>query len=238
MAGANRNANRKLARAAHGTRQKEVGHIRTRNQQQETDTGEKHYQQWLDVADDILRHGNQSDAGLFIRHRKGDREIVRNDVHVRLRLPQGHARFHPADRARTHRDPAIQNRWIIPLAYGNVDITRMAVKGKARGNHSHDGVGYAVQGKRFADDIRRRAEFAFIEATAKNDYGRRSNLVVVEAEGAAQNRLNPEGGKEIRGDHVAAQPLGFGYSGQVEILVAVNMDEKVRFCRCQSRKFR
>ena len=81
-AGAQGRANGKLARAAHGARQKKIRDVRARNQQQETDGGEKHQQERLDVADDVFLHGDQSDADVFVGHREGGGQIARDDVHV------------------------------------------------------------------------------------------------------------------------------------------------------------
>ncbi len=86
MAGAQGGANGKLARAAHGARQKKIRDVRARNQQQETDGGEKHQQERLDVADDVFLHGNEADADVLVGHREGGGQIARDDVHVGLGL--------------------------------------------------------------------------------------------------------------------------------------------------------
>ena len=46
---------------------KKIRDVGARNQQQESDRGQQHQQERLDVADDIFLHGNQRDAGVFIR---------------------------------------------------------------------------------------------------------------------------------------------------------------------------
>ena len=222
VAGAQRRANGKLARAAHGARQKKIRDVGARNQQQETDGGEKHQQERLDVADDIFLHGNESDAGVLVGDREGGGQIARDHVHVGLGLRQRNARFQAADDMRAHRDAAIAKRWIVPLANGSVDVAVMAVESETGRNHAHDGVGRAIQGQRFSDDIRRRAEFAPPQTPAENYDRRRAHLIVIGAECAAENGLHAERGKEARGNHVAAQAFRFGRAGDVVILVAVD----------------
>ena len=132
VAGAQGRANGKLARAAHGARQKKIRDVRARNQQQETDGGEKHQQEWLDVADNILLHGNESDAGILVGHREGGGQIARDHVHVGFGLRQRNARFQAADGVRAHRDAAIAKRGIVPLANGSVDVAVLAVESETR----------------------------------------------------------------------------------------------------------
>ncbi len=146
VAGAQGRANGKLARAAHRARQKKIGDVRTRNQQQETDGGQKHQQEWLDVADNILLHGDESDADFLVGDGEGGGQIARDHIHVGFGLRQRNARFQAADGMRAHRDPAIAKRWIVPLANGSVDVAVMAVESETGGNHAHDDVGRAIQG--------------------------------------------------------------------------------------------
>ena len=208
----------------------------TGNQQQETDGGEQHQQERLDVADDIFLHGNQRDADVLVGHREGGGQIARDHVHVGLGLRQRNARFQPAERMRAHRDAAIAKRRIVPLADGSVDVAVMAVESEAGRDHAHDSVGRAVQGQRFSDDIGRRAEFALPQSPAQNHDRRRAHLIVIGAESAAENGLHAEGGKEVRGNHVTAQAFCFGRAGDVVVLVAVDGHAMRRSeCRAASR---
>ena len=191
-------ANGKLARAAHRARQKKIRDVRARNQQQEADRGEKHQQERLDVADDVFLHRNERDADVFVGDREGGGKIARDDVHVGFGLRERNARFQASDGMRAHRDAAIAKRWIVPLANGRVDVAVMAVEGEARRNHAHDGIGCAIEGQRFPDDVRGRAEFATPETAAENHDRRGADLIVIGPECPAKNGIHAEGGKEVR----------------------------------------
>lgn len=192
------------------------------DQQKEADSGEKHHQEWLDVADEIVPQGNQLDAGLFVSHRKGGRQVARHHIHAGLYLGQRNAGFEPADGMRADRNPAIAKRRVVPLAYGSVDVPVAAVERETGGNYAHHGVRHAVECEGLTDDIGRGAEFARPQAAAENDHWACAHLVVIEAERVAKNGPHPERGKETRGDHVAAEPFCFGRPGEVVILVPVN----------------
>src|SRR6266700_6846008 len=105
---------------------------------------------------------------------------------------------------RADRDAAIAKGRIGPLANGSVDIAIVAVEGETRGNHAHDGVGLAIEPERLADDVRRRAELAAPESAAQNHRRGCAKLIVFGSERPAQNGTHAQGGKELRGNQVAA----------------------------------
>jgi hypothetical protein len=99
-AGAHSRANRKLTPAGGRASQKKIRGIGTRNQQQETDGGEKHQEKRLDIANHIVLHRDEANAGLFVGHRKGSRQVTRHHVHIGLNLRERNARPNPAYRVR------------------------------------------------------------------------------------------------------------------------------------------
>jgi len=101
--------------------------------------------EWLNVTDDIILQGNQSDADVLVGDREGGSQIARDHVHVGFGLGQRNLRFQAADDVGAHRDTAIAKRWIVPLANGSVDVAVMAVECETRRNYAHDNVRRAIQ---------------------------------------------------------------------------------------------
>ncbi len=82
----------KLARAAHRSRQQQIGHVGAGDQQQEGDGGEQHQEEGLDVAHHVFLHGEEGDADVLVGFGIFQGEIVRDGVHVGLGLGERDAR--------------------------------------------------------------------------------------------------------------------------------------------------
>src|ERR1700684_1648629 len=95
--------------------------------------------------------------------------MVRNRIHIGAGLGEGDARFEPSDRMGAYVDAAIEERRVVPLADGGIDIALDAVKSKFRRQDTRNGVVRTVQVDGAADDVRRSAEVTMPKAGAEHD---------------------------------------------------------------------
>ena len=98
------------------------------------------------------------------------------------------------------------------MADGNENVSGTEDGSTVRRN-SHNGIGLAVQGQSFAQNVGRGCELALPEPVAKQRYGSRAGLIFFRAEIPAERQRNPQRGKKFRGDHLAVQALGLADAG-------------------------
>src|SRR6266403_2101473 len=214
-----RGANGELAGASGGTSQQQVGNIGASDQQNEADRAEQHQQNAANIADHIGFEWNQRDAAAGIGFRVGSGKIRANAVHLRARFLEGDSGFEASDRVHAHADAAIAKGSVGPLADGNENVSGTEDGSTVRRN-SHNGIGLAIQGQSFAQNVVGGCELALPEPVAKQRHGSRAGLIFFRAEIPAERQRNPQRGKKFRGDHVAVQALGLADAGQVVAFAA------------------
>ena len=231
MTGAHGGAHGEFMGAAHGAGEKKIGDVGAGDQEKEADSREQHEQEGLNVADDVLLHGNEIDAHGFVGLGISGGEIFGNAVHIGLSLRETYVGLEAADTVSTHADAAIEKGRIDVLADGGVDVAILAVESEAGRNHADDLVGGAIEGHRFADNIERGTEFAAPQTAAEKRNGRSAGVIVTRKKSAAENGRYAQRGEKIRGNHVAGEALGdFAGTDEVVVLVAVNGQGGKCFC--------
>src|SRR5271163_1427736 len=148
--------------------------------------------------------------------------MVRNGVHVGAGLGEGDAGFEPPDRMGAHVDAAIEERRVVPLADGGIDIALDAVKSKFRRQDTRNGIGRTIQVDGTADDVRRSAEVTMPKAVAEHDDRGGPNAIVLRAEVSTEGGMNAERGEEAGGDHEAVHTFGLSTASEVVVFMAVD----------------
>jgi len=146
--------------------------------------------------------------------------MLRDGVHIGLRLGDGYAGFEAADNVSAEVHTTIAEGDVGPLAAEGVDVAALAVKGEARRDDADDGVVRTVEGDGLASDVESGAKFAAPEAAPEHDDGSGAELIVGVIEEAADNGMDAEGFEEFGGDHVAGDAFG-SLAGTEEVVVFV-----------------
>ncbi len=122
---AKRSANRELAGAARGARQQKIGDVHAGDQEHESNRGEKHQQNRLDVAEHVLPERNQARADAFVVVGKSRRQVARDFAHVRACLFNADAGLEPANPVNAKPRAALGKHRIVPLANRHVEFRHL-----------------------------------------------------------------------------------------------------------------
>ena len=213
-------ADGEFAGSAHGAGEKKIRDVGAGNEEQEADRGEKNDEQGLDVADDVVFQRDEDDAFVFVGFGIFLREMLRDGVHIGLRLHDGDAGFETADDVSAEVHAAIAEGEVGPLATEGVDIAALAVEGEVRRNDADDRVVRTVEGDRFSSDVEGGSEFAAPEAAAEHNHGCGAELIVGVSEQTAHHGMDAEEFEKFGRDHVAGDAFS-GFSGAEEVVVFV-----------------
>ena len=230
-------ADGELAGAPGRPREQQVAHIRARDQQNERHRAEEHEQGSARLADHVRLQGNHGDPAALVGVGIGGGEVSRDRVHVGLGLRRGDAPLQPPHRVRAHADVPIAERRVRPLADGDVDVGRTESRNAAL-SHADDRVGLAVERDALLQNLGRRGELPLPQAVAENRHGTGADPVFVLPETAPDQRVDPIGREEVRGNHVRVEPLGLARAGQVVVVGPEGRQKgEGMVLPCQSSKF-
>ena len=137
-AGAERRADRQLACADRPAREHQVGDVRARHQQDERDGGEEQLQRRARRSDNPLLQRTDADTHVRIGVRIPLLEILRDAMHLVLRLRQRHARLQPRDDTQIVRPPRARDALRRP-SHRHPDVQRRVVEAEVRRQDADDG---------------------------------------------------------------------------------------------------
>ena len=166
-----------------GAGQKKVGNICASNEQDKRDGAEQNEQRRFDVADDVLMQGshNCADAGIglgvLLLQASGD------GCHLRLRLCQGHARFHPCDHLQVMIAALTGFLGVECNRYPELIPPRWKLKGSW--HHAYDGEAFAIQINRFPNNTGIETKPSLPQSMADDDDVIAARLIFLGAKTAA-----------------------------------------------------
>src|SRR5580700_1038360 len=204
LTGAERCANGEFTRASGGAREKQVGDVDARDEQNESDGGKQDEQERLDALHHFLFYGRDGDAAIFVSVGIGDGEIVSDGGHVRARLRERDALLDASHAINAGMDFAVAEERILRGAeryvhVAGTEINVATAKVEIGGQHADDGVVGAVEIHGFADDVTRGSEFGFPERRAEDDGRRGAELVFGGSKIAAKRGGNAKSGEKVVG---------------------------------------
>src|SRR5436309_2080191 len=144
-------------------------------------------------------------------------EPCRDAAQIRLRLRHCSPGLQAADGVDAGVNLAQPGRGFIPLTKERVDIRRAAIF-KPSGYDTDDREILAVQRQRFADDLGARSKPPLPQSSADHRHRARADVILLAIKVPAEDWRNTEDCKEIRGDALSTDVLGFTYTGQVQAL--------------------
>ena len=216
-AGSQRGADGKFACPASGAREKQVGNIGARNQENKADGTEQNQQDSPNISDHVRLKGHQGDTGAFVGFRIGGCKVLSYAIHIRARLFDADAGFQPSDGICSHADAPVAKRRIVPLANRNKNVRR-AKPGNSSGGNTYDRVDFAVQRDAPSQNLGRGSKFALPDSVTEDGHRARAGYVLLRPKVTAKQRPEAQSREKFRRNHVRVQPFRLSHAGHVEIV--------------------